>query len=455
MSKYVDKYCLDVCLKTSDACQFHKGHDRYSFQDVILKIFKLDWLRGNEFVHSKIMNESAISDKLEHPSIVKTLGCLQTKNNMYLVYEYFVEGNLKNYIQRKSKIELLEATVKLRKMLEILIYLKSRNVIHRDLRSSSFLIKNNEVFLSNFFNAIEISKEESDSSEVWNNQLAFTSPENYFSHIYTFKSDLFSVGVIFYEMLTGQTPFSSSDIKSLNGKIPETDFRNAARSLGWSVELVDFLKRIMAQNPEKRFGVEEALAFIDKHFSKITKVENNKSIETLFNKQEIIFRENFEIAISKIHFLNKFGDFLSEINNSSELANILLFFVLKIVYLTISNFVVFSVQRNWNKAGWARESLKLEELVVFLQGESMRQLETMQTVLRITVDVFANQQLFFEIENLDEVRFWQKIKKDVVAPLMLLLKQDWGDFTGARMCEEFVRFYEYSAFQSGSEFNEN
>lgn len=459
MGKYVDKFCIDVALKTTEYCDFLKGHDRYTMSNVVLKAFRLPWLRKNDAMHKKILNESNILDPLQFQYIVKPVQCLQTKNNMYIVFQYYEEGNLKNYIQRKNRLDILEATVKLRKMLEILVYLKTKGIVHRNIKSSSFFIKSNELYLSNFLDAIEISNEEHDDSDVWNKNYSYTSPENFLSHIYTFKSDLFSVGMIFYEMLIGKPAFSHTEIALLNGRTGEIDFRSNARNFNWSIELIEFLKKILAAHPEKRFSVEEALQFIDKYFSKFTKLDVINKIDSQLTKEETFIVECFDAMIKKVRFLNRFGDMLFERYSENELANFLLFFLLKVINFTIKSFQDFispnsskGPVKQFSKLLSSREFLRIEELVLSLYKESLKQLTQAQKILKGNIEKVGNDELIYEVENLYELKYWNKMKTSVVHRLMEKFKFEDNDFTGAQICEEFIRFYEYSLFDSTSEF---
>jgi serine/threonine protein kinase len=463
MSKHVDKYCLDVTLKTTEFCQFFKGHDRYTYQDVILKVFKLELLKNNEFIHKKVLNESNIADKLDDPHMVKPLSCLQTKHNMYLVYEYFSECNLKNYIQRKTKLDPLEAVVKLRKLLEILIYLKSRRVIHRNLKSSVFLVRNNEVFLSNYLNAIQFSDTDGENTDVWNNNLSYTAPENYFTHIFTFKSDVFSVGVIFYEMLTGKQLMSAEEIAACNGKVPEFDFSGVAKTQNWPPELFEFMRKILALNPEKRFSAEDALQFIDKHFSRLIKSEgsaggasaNGSGVIKVGNdllqiSDEGLIAENYDVLMQKVKFLNRFGDMVEEGYGMSELAHLILFVVMKVISQTLGNFLealrpdsgkLPKLQSRVGTVG--REIARVQEIVEALEQEVYQQIEVMQKSLKKEPDVTASNEISLEVDSPSPLKYWPKIKAEVIVPFMESAKRDWEDTTMAKQCEDFIRFYEY------------
>ena len=455
MSKVVDNYFLEVSIKTNEVCQFFKGKHRHNFKEVILKAFKAEFLSTNEFVHSKIKNEIKLSEKIDHPFLVKLINCLQTKNNMYLVYDYFMEGNLKNHIQRKSRLELLEATVKFRKMLETLLYLKSLGMVHRCIRSSVFLIKNNEVYLGNFFNTVELGSEPIQQSEIWNRKLNYTAPENYFSNNFSYKSDLYSVGVIYYEMLTGSTPNTEEEINNSNGGVSELDFRDIGRQRKWSPELSELLKKLLCQNPDKRFFPEEALKFVDKYFSRLITNENQISNIPIASKENMIFKELYEATIKKVRFLNRFGDLLADLYSDNDLANFLIFFVLKVINMTLTNFIDITHSENGgttiqsiNRNNLSKESLKLEDIIDKLAKNIIIQLSSMQKILTGHVDNFSSKEIKQEINNYNELKFWMQIKMEIVFPLLQKMKTEWEDSNGAKGCEDFIRFYENGMYES-------
>ena len=135
----------------------------------------------------------------------------QTNNNMYIVTEYCEDGDLRNFIKRKRRVSEAEALKILRDIMNGFKYLCNHEIIHRDLKPANILIHNGRCKISDFGFAKNLEFGESTILRSVVGTPLYMSPQILSKQSYTNKSDLWSVGLIFYEMIYGQTPWPANN----------------------------------------------------------------------------------------------------------------------------------------------------------------------------------------------------------------------------------------------------
>jgi serine/threonine protein kinase len=166
---------------------------------------------ANKYNLKNVQSEIDIMKKVDHPNIVKLHDIFQTTNNMYIVTELCESGDLSSYLKAKKKIPEYEAIKYLKNIVAGFEYLLSMGIVHRDLKPANILMLNGVCKLSDFGFARSI---EYGSETVLNSIVGtplYMSPQILKHQSYSNKSDLWSVGLIFYEMIHGQTPWIASN----------------------------------------------------------------------------------------------------------------------------------------------------------------------------------------------------------------------------------------------------
>ncbi len=196
--------------------KIYKGYHKYTKLKVAVKEITLDTLNK----HKKIFKrESEILMKLRHPNIIHLYDTIidETNENVYLIMDYYSRGDFSKFLKNRPLKEKY-AIKYLKQLSEGLKYLLSNNIIHRDLKPQNILVSDigdikitDFGFARYFDNDIMI-------QTICGSPL-YMAPEIMKSQKYDYKSDLWSVGVIFYEMLVGKTPFKSKNIYELIRKI--------------------------------------------------------------------------------------------------------------------------------------------------------------------------------------------------------------------------------------------
>ncbi|MDX1733956.1 MAG: protein kinase, partial [Halioglobus sp.] len=158
----------------------------------------------------RFLREARIAAQLDHPNIVRIRDGGQVGELHYLTMEYLAGGNLRD--EMRKGMSLAEAIQVTREIARALQYLATRNFVHRDLKPENVLMRSDLApVLCDFGIAKEIEKrdpnvEELTAGPMMIGTLSYMSPEQAWGDPVDGRSDLYSLGVIFYEMLTGKVP---------------------------------------------------------------------------------------------------------------------------------------------------------------------------------------------------------------------------------------------------------
>ena len=165
----------------------------------------------NAYNLKNIEHEISIMKRIDHPNIVKLLDVYQTTNNMYIVTEYCEEGDLAGWLKTKKKGGEKEALRMLKDIMEGFKYLVSQDIMHRDLKPANILLKKGICKICDFGFAKDLSEGESTVMRSIVGTPLYMSPQILARAKYTNKSDLWSVGLIYYELIHGHTPWPAKN----------------------------------------------------------------------------------------------------------------------------------------------------------------------------------------------------------------------------------------------------
>jgi serine/threonine protein kinase len=191
--------------------------DNYLQKDVALKLTQLTLFDDNEDgARNRRMwlNETRLAGKLHHPFIVDIIESGSSDKFDYLVMEYVPGGTLKEYSTANNLLPLARLIDILYKVCNALDYANKMGVLHRDIKPSNVLLGNdNSVKISDFGSAFLLNSDLTQIDTV--GTLPFMAPEHFRQSRPTIQSDIYAVGVMAYQLLTGTLPFTANSKDAL------------------------------------------------------------------------------------------------------------------------------------------------------------------------------------------------------------------------------------------------
>lgn len=220
MENYVGKrldgrYEISEIIGVGGMAVVYKAYDNIDDRIVAVKILKDEFLANEEF-RRRFKNESKAIAVLSHPNIVKVYDVSYGDRLQYIVMEY-VEGiTLKEYIQQQGVINHREAVFFVMQILRALQHAHDKGIVHRDIKPQNILLLENGAIKVTDFGIARFSASETRTmtgSTI--GSVHYISPEQARGDITDDKADIYSVGVMLYEMLTGRLPFESDNTVSV------------------------------------------------------------------------------------------------------------------------------------------------------------------------------------------------------------------------------------------------
>ena len=270
--------------------------------------------------------EIKISEELNHPNIVKFFGKFEDKSHYYLIYEYCNGGTLTQCVEKYMNtykepfsIEIIQHF-----MIEIIsafCHIHSNNIIHRDIKLDNILLsyenendKKNFNLMASKIKIIDFGV----ATKLGPGELAYVaagSPMNMSPLVlkkytnagglekfqgYNEKADIWSLGTIFYQLLTGNFLFNANNMKELIEKVDEGNY-SVPINKNFSKEVVSFLNCMLQYNPEDRISVQDLAQhdFITENPSTFHKTDLSKIFDKI-DKDQLLINIKKNTTICKV-----------------------------------------------------------------------------------------------------------------------------------------------------------
>jgi serine/threonine protein kinase len=186
---------------------------------VALKVLRPEFA-SNGHIHKRFASEAKSMFRMSHPNIIKVNDLIDDEETVAIVMEYVEGDTLKDYIERKGKLSDDEIRKLLLQMLDALEYVHEQGLVHRDIKPSNFMITpSGKVKLMDFGIAKQTDPNASDYTSTGTTQQMGTpmymSPEQvHETKNVTAQSDIYSLGVVLWQMVTGKRPYDTKTLSS-------------------------------------------------------------------------------------------------------------------------------------------------------------------------------------------------------------------------------------------------
>jgi serine/threonine protein kinase len=257
LSLQVGKYEVQKLLGKGATGMVYLARDTFSGKEVALKTIEPEVFRDPEFgtvYRNQFKNEASLAGKLRHPHIVAILDAVVQEDSGYIAMELVRGGDLRNRVKAGSLLPVADVLQIGFKCCGALEYASREGVVHRDIKPANLMLaQGTEVKISDF-GAAYLRKSQVVQTAALGSPF-YMSPEQLQGGEPTSLSDMYSLGVVLYELLTGQRPFTANNMDALRQKImqqspaPPSKLRN---DLPKDIDRV--VLRALGKKPEQRYA---------------------------------------------------------------------------------------------------------------------------------------------------------------------------------------------------------
>lgn len=223
-------------------------------REVAIKILRFDFQNDQDAIR-RFQREALASTELVHPNIVTVYDVGEEDGMQYLVMEYVKGMDLKQYIKKNYPIPYLTVVEIMQQILSAIALAHQHRIIHRDLKPQNILINEDGVVkIADFGIAIALTETSITQTNTMLGSVHYLSPEQARGSMATNQSDIYAIGIILYEMLTGRVPFDGESavtiaLKHFQEEMPA--IRTFDHNLPQSLENV--VLHATAKNPADRY----------------------------------------------------------------------------------------------------------------------------------------------------------------------------------------------------------
>ncbi|MCS7313633.1 MAG: serine/threonine protein kinase, partial [Acidobacteria bacterium] len=249
----------------------YQGFDPLIERDIALKVIRIPpWMSEEEVqeYRERFFREAKAAGKLQHPNIVTIydIGTDDRTGIPFIVMELVRGETLKNRIQRQGSLPWPMMVDIVRQVAEALHFAHSHGIVHRDIKPSNVMLTESGLVKITDFGIAHMPASELTRTGQLLGSPSYMSPEQVLGERVTYRTDLFSLGVVLFEGLTGQKPFQGDTFSQITFKIVHEsppDLRVLRPDLPEALyRLVD---RMLAKNPSERFETAGAVGTYIRH----------------------------------------------------------------------------------------------------------------------------------------------------------------------------------------------
>jgi serine/threonine protein kinase len=221
LSLQVGKYEVVKLLGKGATGTVYHAKDTFSGQEVALKTIEPEVFRDPEFgtvYRQQFLNEASLAGKLKHPHIVNILDAVVQENSGYIAMELVTKGDLSQYAKAGKLLPVADVLQMVFKCCGALDYAFKEGIVHRDIKPANLMVAGGTDVKVSDFGAAHLRKSHVVQTAAMGSPF-YMSPEQIRGETLTLHSDMYSLGVSLYELLTGARPFTADKMEGLIKKI--------------------------------------------------------------------------------------------------------------------------------------------------------------------------------------------------------------------------------------------
>ncbi len=341
--KINDRYEIIRVIGEGGMANVYLANDLILNRKVAVKVLRGDLSNDEKFVR-RFQREALSASSLNHPNIVEMYDVGEDDGDFYIVMEYVEGKNLKQLIKRRTRLSISEVIDIMKQLTDGIAHAHDSFIIHRDIKPQNILILDNGlVKITDFGIAVALNSTQLTQTNSVMGSVHYLPPEQAAGKGATFKSDIYSLGILMYELVTGTLPFRGENaveiaLKQMKEPIPSV--KEFDESIPQSVE--NIILKSCAKNPKNRYDSARDMYYdlckcLDEENLNEEKIkyqfpEFDEQVEKLKNEEK---HESEELEIKKVDNKkennNKFAWILGTIIGVIVILGISLFIFLPII----------------------------------------------------------------------------------------------------------------------------
>lgn len=252
--KINDRYEIIKTIGEGGMANVYLANDTILDRKVAIKVLRGDLSNDEKFIR-RFKREALSVSNLSHPNIVEVYDVGEEDGNYYIVMEYIEGKTLKQLLQKRGALTLNEVIDIMTQLTDGLAHAHEAYIIHRDIKPQNIMIEDNGlVKITDFGIAMALNSTQLTQTNSVMGSVHYLPPEQANGKGSTVKSDIYSLGILMYELLTGSVPFKGDTaveiaLKHMKEKIPSIRKQNP--TIPQSVE--NIVLKATAKNPKNRY----------------------------------------------------------------------------------------------------------------------------------------------------------------------------------------------------------
>ena len=253
--KISDRYQIIKSIGEGGMANVYLAYDTILDRNVAVKVLRGDLSNDEKFVR-RFQREALAASSLSHPNIVEVYDVGEDNGEYYIVMEYIEGKHLKNLLKKRGKLTLSEAVDIMLQITDGMAAAHDSYIIHRDIKPQNIMIlENGLVKITDFGIAMAMNATQLTQTNSVMGSVHYLPPEQASGQGSTLQSDIYSMGIVMYELLTGELPFKGDNaveiaLKHLKETIP--DIREKLPNVPNSI--YNIIKKATAKNPKNRYN---------------------------------------------------------------------------------------------------------------------------------------------------------------------------------------------------------
>ena len=252
--KINDRYEVIRSIGEGGMANVYLGYDMILDRNVAIKVLRGDLSNDEKFVR-RFQREALSASSLAHPNIVEVYDVGEDNGLYYIVMEYIEGKTLKQLLKKRGTLTLSEAIDIMLQLTDGMAHAHDSYIIHRDLKPKNIMIKDDgQIKITDFGIAMALNSTQLTQTNSVMGSVHYLPPEQASGKGCTIKSDIYSMGIIFYELLSGSLPFRGDNaveiaLKHMRDPLPSLREENPA--IPQSIE--NIIRKATAKNPKNRY----------------------------------------------------------------------------------------------------------------------------------------------------------------------------------------------------------